>query len=240
MVASAYQKQWYTGHSENHERYEDCSPLEKKWIDGRIRGDLCGDMTQTEWESLDRFSRCCWYWYYVNTVIEKDLRKYACERFFFLQLENVEMELTNLISWMGLKADTIPSVKQHNIAKRVPYHWTEWSTEQHNSFDFWCGNLMDSFYPTWRIYTSPLSRTFVMPAINGLKQKIDKTTQQLQTQKQKNQEYSIILQQLKEQLENLMIENENLNHQLNQVQSSRSWKVTAPLRKLAQLLKRFN
>ena len=25
MVASAYSKQWYSGHSENHDRYEDCT-----------------------------------------------------------------------------------------------------------------------------------------------------------------------------------------------------------------------
>ena len=73
VVSSIFSRQWYTGHSANHDRYEDCPPLEKAWIDGRIMGDLCGDVPFAKWKKMNPFARCCWYWAYVNRTIEKDL-----------------------------------------------------------------------------------------------------------------------------------------------------------------------
>ena len=150
VVASTYQKQWYTGHSENHERYEDCSLIEKAWIDGRIRGDRCGDISPTEWESLDRFGKCCWYWGYANRVIERDLNKYAPGGFFILHLEEIDEKIGGLIDWMGLKVAVTPLARQHNIAKKVPFHWTDWSAEERKIFERFCGQLMDRLYPSWR------------------------------------------------------------------------------------------
>lgn len=152
MVASAMQKQWYTGHSEHHDRYEDCPPLQKAWIDGRIEGDHCGDMSAVEWSKLDRFGRCCWYWSYVNRVIEADLKKYAAGSFKLLLLEDLDLKLSELIQWMGLKVAIVPKAKRHNTAMREPYHWTMWTANERATFEHWCGSLMDRFYPTWRIH----------------------------------------------------------------------------------------
>lgn len=153
VVASAYQKQWYTGHSENHDRYEDCPPLQKAWIDGRIVGDRSGDMSAEAWEQLDRFGRCCWYWSYVNRIIEEDLKAYAPQDYKTLRLEDLDFELANILRWMGLKVAIVPKVKRHNAAKRTPYHWSQWSPHERETFEFWCGDLMDRFYPTWRTAT---------------------------------------------------------------------------------------
>lgn len=150
VVASTYQKQWYTGHSENHDRYEDCSPIEQAWIDGRIEGHRCSDMSTDEWNKLDRFGRCCWYWGYVNRIIEADLSKYSAGRFKLLHLEELNVELPKIICWMGLKATIYPTAKCHNVAKRSPYHWTMWTEQERATFDYWCGNLMNRFYPAWR------------------------------------------------------------------------------------------
>ena len=151
VVASTYQKQWYSGHSENHDRYEDCPPLEKAWIDGRIEGDRCGDMSAVEWGRLDRFERCCWYWSYVNRIIESDLNEYASNRFKLLRLEELDIKLPEVIRWMGLKAAVVPTARRYNVAKRRPYHWTRWTDHQRLMFEHWCGGLMDRFYSTWRL-----------------------------------------------------------------------------------------
>jgi hypothetical protein len=150
MVASAYAKQWYSGHSENHDRYEDCPPIERAWIDGRIRGDQCGDMSPDAWRRLDRFRRCCWYWDYVNRTIEDDLTQYAANRFELLRLEDLNERLPELLSWMGLKATITPVAKRTNVGKRKPYPWTEWSDAQRAAFEATCGELMDRLYPAWR------------------------------------------------------------------------------------------
>jgi len=260
VVASAYQKQWYTGHSENHDRYEDCSALEKAWIDGRIQGDRCGDMRAVEWANLDRFGRCCWYWSYTNRVIEKDLEQYAPGRFFFLRLEEIDKELKKLVDWMGLEVGLVSPVERHNVAKRVPYHWTDWSFEERKTFDYWCGNLMDRFYPSWRIYTGKDRELFVVPAFRGLRQQIEMASEQLKKQGERLQQQSEQLKrrdvQLKEQserlqqymeqlkpqgdqLEHLAAQNRNLNLQLSQLQNSWSWKITAPLRKVSGVLSRL-
>jgi hypothetical protein len=208
VVASAYQKQWYTGHSENHDRYEDCPPIEKAWIDGRIQGDRCGDMSAVEWANWDRFGRCCWYWSYSNRVIESDLNQYAPGRFFLLRLEDIDKGLRNLIDWMGFKVEIVLPIERHNIAKRVPYHWTQWSAEERTIFEHMCGDLMDRFYPSWRMYTGRDSEVFVAPALRGLRQTIEMLSEQLQQCTER-------LRQQSEHIEHLADQNRDLNLQLS-------------------------
>lgn len=150
VVASAYQKQWYTGHSENHSRYEDGSPIEKAWIDGRIRGDRCHDMSRQKWAELDRFGRCCWYWGYLNRVIENNLNQYASGRYFVLRLEEIDRKLKDLVKWMGIEVAMLPLAERFNPAKREPYHWSKWTLEEKTTFEHFCGGLMNRFYPSWK------------------------------------------------------------------------------------------
>lgn len=172
VVASAYQKQWYTGHSENHAEYEVCSPIEKAWIDGRIRADKVGEMSEYEWDSLYRFGKCCWYWGYVNQIIRFDLEQHAQDRFFILRLEEMEQRFSQLVAWMGKDTQRISAVERDNVAKRVPFHWTGWSAAQHATFLKWCGEQMDIHYPSWRDVTGENARLFIKPAIDGLQNMI--------------------------------------------------------------------
>lgn len=167
VVASAYQKQWYSGHSENHDRYEDCPKLEKAWIDGRIHGDRARAMMTDEWAQLDRFARCCWYWAYVNQVIAADLGQYASERSFSIQLEDLLRQLPDLLTWMGLAARPLPHIEQHNRARRSPYHWSEWSRDELRTFEIWCGPVMDRHYPAWRRDTEAAAGHCVFPQSGG-------------------------------------------------------------------------
>lgn len=172
VVASAYQKQWYTGHSENNNNYEECTPLEKAWIDGRVRADRLGEMGEFEWNALSRFEKCCWYWGYVNRVIGADLEYYAPSRYYLLRLEEVGRDLPRLLAWMGVPQPGIPIVARENIAKRIPFHWTEWSAEQHQSFVRWCKEEMDRFYPSWQNFTDGNGKVFVAPALSSLRERI--------------------------------------------------------------------
>ncbi len=150
FVASAMQKQWYTGHSENHDRYEDCSKIEKQWIDGRIEGDRCNNMEADAWGSMDRFERCCWYWSYINETINKELHIYAPEKSITLYLETMHKQLRKTVRWMGLRMSFTPAAVQLNKAKRTPYAWHKWSKRECAVFEKWCGRLMDTHYPQWR------------------------------------------------------------------------------------------
>ncbi|MEJ2098716.1 MAG: glycosyltransferase [Desulfobacterales bacterium] len=152
VVSSIFSRQWYTGHSANHERYEDCPPLEKAWIDGRIMGHLCGDVPFAKWEKMDPFARCCWYWAYVNRVIEKDLKDYCSTGSFRkIKLEELDQELPNLVKWLGLGSGTDLKCGRHNRAHYNLYPWQKWTSEERKTFLYWCGPLMDRLYPDWRI-----------------------------------------------------------------------------------------
>lgn len=150
VVASAFSKQWYTRHSSKIVPYEDCNALQKAWIDGRIEGDRCGDVSAHEWNQMDRFSRCCWYWSYMNRIIEADLQIVAVNHSYAIRLETLDSDLQSLLKWMGLKAALLPAAKRHNTGVREPYHWSQWTPAERAAFEHWCGGLMDRFYPNWR------------------------------------------------------------------------------------------
>lgn len=173
VVASAFQKQWYTGHSENHDRYADCSEIERRWIDGRIRADKLGIMTGQEWTGLDRFGKCCWYWAYVNQTIREDLETHANGRYFSIRLEELEAVFPKLLTWMGLGSKEGLEVSVENRAKRLPYHWTEWTSTEHDTFAFWCKEVMDQFYPSWDSIVGEEGRLLVAPAVSVLKGRIE-------------------------------------------------------------------
>jgi glycosyltransferase involved in cell wall biosynthesis/DNA-binding SARP family transcriptional activator len=157
VVSSIFSRQWYTGHSANHDRYEDCPPLEKAWIDGRIRGDLCGDVPFVKWKKMNPFARCCWYWAYVNRTIENDLSDHcrvgSHKR---LKLEELYQSLPEIPAWLGLDQTLRQKSGRHNRAHYTLYPWQKWSIEERKTFLYWCGPLMDRLYPDWRI----LSRGF--------------------------------------------------------------------------------
>ena len=150
VVASTMQKQWYTGHSENHDRYEDCPPLQRAWIDGRVAADRSGEMSSDQWAAISRFEKCCWYWDYVNRIIEGNLECHATGRWMLVRLEQLDEILPELTTWMNLRAAIRPSAPHVNKARRDPYGLAEWSQEDREAFKRRCGDMMDRYYPEWR------------------------------------------------------------------------------------------
>jgi glycosyltransferase involved in cell wall biosynthesis len=152
VVSSIFARQWYTGHSANHDRYEDCPPLEKAWIDGRIMGDLCGDVPLAKWKKMNPFARCCWYWAYINRIIEKDLSDH-CQvgNYQKLKLEELDQSLPEISAWLGFGQTLKQKTGRHNQAHYKLYPWQKWTLEERKTFLYWCGPLMDKLYPDWRI-----------------------------------------------------------------------------------------
>ena len=151
VVSSIYSRQWYTGHSANHEHYENCPPLEKAWIDGRIMGDRCGDVPLAKWESMNSFARCCWYWSYINRTIERDIGDCcsieSCRK---IKIEKLDRDLPELVDWLGFKPASDLIADKHNRAHYSLYPWQKWTWEEKNTFLYWCGPMMDRLYPDWR------------------------------------------------------------------------------------------
>jgi hypothetical protein len=223
VVASAYQKQWYSGHSENHDRYEDCPPVEKEWIDWRVRADRVGDMGSADWEALSRFGKCCWYWGYVNRVIGSDLAGIAAGRTFFLRLETLQDHLPDLVRWTGGEWEGDVEAPRRNKALRVPYHWSGWSGEEKGLFDRFCGDVMDRHYPTWRGAVDAEGALFAATALSGLQSKAREDSEKIIS----------LRGHLKAQIER----SERLRSRLDWIMSAPSWKLSAPLRKLEELVR---
>ena len=118
VVASTVARQWYTGHSSNHNLYENCSVLEKAWIDGRILGDCCGDVPSNTWPEMNPFARCCWYWAYINRTIEQDLKDYVTvDRYRMIRLDQIGTDLPDTAKWLGLETTT--TLKVGHIIKLI-------------------------------------------------------------------------------------------------------------------------
>ena len=151
VVSSIFSRQWYTGHSANHSRYDDCPPLEKAWIDGRIMGDLCGDVQLAKWKSMNPFARCCWYWAYINRTIEKDLSDIcSAGSYRKIKLEELDRDLPELVEWLGFGQAPDLEPGNFNRAHYNLYPWQKWTLEERKTFLYWCGPLMDRLYPEWR------------------------------------------------------------------------------------------
>lgn len=151
VVSSIVARKWYTGHTYKHNNYNDCAPIEKLWIDGRIEGDRCGDVPKAQWNEMNSFARCCWYWSYLNRTIESDLNKHVeIDRFRKVSLEALNTQLPDLISWLGFNTINNVVVDHNNKAEYTTYKWTQWIESEKRTFLYWCGPLMDKLYHGWQ------------------------------------------------------------------------------------------
>lgn len=148
VVASAVGRGWYPTDDEG---WDALDRTRRRWVLNRVEGDRVGDVTKSQWLSMSTFERCCWYWSYINRLIERDLETYAKERFRTICLENFNRDLLGIARWIGLRVAAMPASEKLNRAKNYEvYRWQDWSTVERAQFNHWCGDLMDRFYPSWR------------------------------------------------------------------------------------------
>jgi hypothetical protein len=110
---------------------------------------VAGEMTKEEWESLDQFGRCCWYWSYTNRVIARDLPATGLA-WMLVRLEDLAREWRSVESFVGVELPLPERVPHSNRSTRKPISWKHWSRGQRRTFARLCGGLMDQHYPGWR------------------------------------------------------------------------------------------
>jgi glycosyltransferase involved in cell wall biosynthesis/Tfp pilus assembly protein PilF len=151
VVASAVGRNWYAGLSVNGKEYENSLLIEKAWIDGRIQGDRCGDIPADEWIRLTSFEKCCWYWGYINRIIEKDLIKLINPKNVrMVTLEEFASKAEAIAEWLGLQPRHELGIPHKNRAHYSVYHNSSWASSEWDAFERRCGTLMDLYYPDWR------------------------------------------------------------------------------------------
>jgi hypothetical protein len=148
VVASAVGRGWYPTEPAG---WKALDQRRRFWVSHRIRGDLCRDLPASQWEAMSTFERCCWYWSYVNRVIEQDLRQHAPDRFRQVKLERIDSELATVARWLGLPTLVLPPSARHNRATGYEvYCWQHWTGPERQHFLHRCGRDMDRLYPCWR------------------------------------------------------------------------------------------
>lgn len=151
VVASTYYaREWYKPVDEVVDRPEPFTTSLKEWTWYRLRGDLAGVMSTTEWEALTRFEKNCWLWTYTNETIQKHLVELPKERWMLVRLETLFQQLPDICHFVGIQMPLQIQQTTHNVSSRRPVSWTEWSEEQKSVFERWCGDMMDHLYPEWR------------------------------------------------------------------------------------------
>lgn len=151
FVNSASLQGWYG----NRERVDGRTPqVEQRWIQGQIRGDFCGEVDAQAWANMPAFEKRCWYWGYINQLIESDLQTHAHnEQFRLVRLEDLGRDIGALMDWLGLQHGPQvtfeldePTAGQSDVA-------VSWGAPEWAAFERWCAPLMDRLYPEWRAQT---------------------------------------------------------------------------------------
>lgn len=150
-VTSMHHRFWYHP-NEAQLRHQELSD----WIINRIRADQVGQMSTSQWEKLDSFARCCWYWAYTNTLIAQTSKKLNLD-IHCVQLENLQRDWQTTAQFLGLKEEDLVEIPHSNRSSfaaksawwKNPTHWRHWSPSQHRIFAHYCGDVMDEHYPSW-------------------------------------------------------------------------------------------
>ena len=143
-IASMWHRRWYQPR-EAEERPAAVQP----WIQHRLRADQVGEMSTAEWEALDGFARCCWYWAYTNRHIERDLARLQLPAL-CVRIEDLDLRREELVAFLGSAAFLPRQLPRANEATGgTPLPWRAWSPSERATFRRLCGPVMDRHYPDW-------------------------------------------------------------------------------------------
>ncbi len=149
VVASIYSRGWFSK-SEQEKGYAN-GKLHEEMIKARVYGDNCGYFKRDEWAAMCDFERCCWYWFYVNEAIEKQLNRLPVECYFFVKLEELSKRIEELCDFLGVTDEHAPLRVEHlNKANYSLKKWVDWTDDEKRIFEHWCGASMNKWYNGWR------------------------------------------------------------------------------------------
>ena len=120
-VASMFYRGWYDDSNEQVPAY---------WHRARLQADKTGDMSTEQWQSLDRFSKCCWIWLKYNLLIESHLSQTDQAMWRKLRLEEMRASLPAIATFLGLKSQQRVRVEKTNRAVQPVVAWHKWDADQ--------------------------------------------------------------------------------------------------------------
>ena len=144
-VTSMHHRLWYDPHEAERR-----PGAVRAWAANRIRGDVVGDVSAEEWDRLDPFGRCCWYWSHTNRLIEREIQRLAVPAL-RVRIECLRETLPALWSFLDLAGPVPGHIPRANRASGGrPLSWHFWSRGQCETFHARCASVMDRHYAGWR------------------------------------------------------------------------------------------
>ena len=139
VVASTFARGWFKDDEYNPDIKD---KKLKYWQRYRLNGNLCCVFDKITWKKMSLFERNCWYWSYVNEMIETQLKSIPDEQKMMINLQMLDDYLPKLLSFIGVKLDYDIRLKKLNVAKKrqTPKKWTEWTEMEINTFNKYCGD----------------------------------------------------------------------------------------------------
>jgi len=156
FVCSALQRGWYgSGRREK----------ELDW-GRRIQGDRVGDVAPAVWSAMGPFEKICWFWAFMQRLIESDLERLAPARTMRVHIESLMRQIDNLCGFIGIQPtnfaivrdnerimykdlEKVPVWDKRNVVNQI-LTWQDWPQRERTNFERWCGQEMDRLYPGWR------------------------------------------------------------------------------------------
>ena len=100
--------------------------------------------------NMSAFEKCCWYWTYVNRLIQRKLNRVA-DRSMRVRVEYLQQASPQVFGFLELTRPDTAIVGKANVAMahHRPEHYSAWPEEQVAIFKDYCGSAMDEWYPGW-------------------------------------------------------------------------------------------
>ncbi|MBA6295150.1 sulfotransferase [Colwellia sp. MB02u-9] len=140
-VNSTYSRGWF---SNNEMEFEGQNKLDSNlyagiYSDYRPRGDLSGYMSKDEWLDMSEFERNCWYWYFWNQNIMKELDLIDSKLWIKVRLEELGEKINSIYEFL----DVQPINSEVSTTNKAPPKYElltdeKWTTAMHSSFNKWC------------------------------------------------------------------------------------------------------
>jgi hypothetical protein len=120
-----------------------------EWAESRPNGHRLGVFEQGEWQGMNGFARCCWYWAYTNDLIEGEADRLSLP-LQQVRLEELAWRLPSLAAQLGLTAEELQTRRSNSSTDARKAGWRHWSQSQRDVFENHAGATMDRWYPGWR------------------------------------------------------------------------------------------
>ncbi len=144
VVDSTYSRGWYSNEHNANQTLRDPSIM--NWHNYRIMGDKSGSVNVSDWNSMTRFEKNCWYWNYWNSIIIDGFKLLPEQNKLFIRLEDKESNFKKIKNFLTIKDNFYFIEEKRNIAHYKLKGVSQWSDKEHKAFDDFCGKLYSKYY----------------------------------------------------------------------------------------------